>query len=191
MSERTQHLDAWALGLATISHAGRVLDVRYPSPALGPPPERFAAGSTEIAPVDAQELDGVTLAQAAGEDPLRDVRRALVVTVIADLAEPPADAQDAYLRLHLLSHRLVSPGSISVDGIFAVLHNVVWSSLGPCDPDGFDAVRTRALAAGVHVGVTSVDKFPRMTDYVVPAGVRIADADRVRLGAHLAEGTTV
>jgi 2,3,4,5-tetrahydropyridine-2-carboxylate N-succinyltransferase len=111
--------------------------------------------------------------------------------VIADLSAPPADAHDAYLRLHLLSHRLVAPRGLSVDGIFAVLENVVWTNEGPCDPDGLERTRLRLLAQGRRLQVFGVDKFPRMTDYVVPAGVRIADADRVRLGAHLAEGTTV
>jgi 2,3,4,5-tetrahydropyridine-2-carboxylate N-succinyltransferase len=119
------------------------------------------------------------------------VRREVVRTVLADLYAPPADAADAYLRLHLLSHRLVRPHGVSVQGIFEVLPTVVWTSAGPCAVDGFEATRLRLLAGGGPVAVYGVDKFPRMTDYVVPPGVRIADADRVRLGAHLAEGTTV
>jgi 2,3,4,5-tetrahydropyridine-2-carboxylate N-succinyltransferase len=111
--------------------------------------------------------------------------------LIADLEEPPSDSGDAYLRLHLLSHRLVQPGTINLDGIFGVLPTVCWTSLGPVDPAEMDAVRSRAQALGVHVMVHSVDKFPPMLDYVVPSGVRIAIASRVRLGAHLAEGTTV
>ena len=119
------------------------------------------------------------------------MRLATVLTVIPDLSAPPADAHDAYLRLHLLSHRLVAPRALNMDGIFGVLSNVVWTSAGPCDPDDFEATRTRFLACGRRLQVTGVDKFPRMTDYVIPSGVRIADADRVRLGAHLAEGTTI
>jgi 2,3,4,5-tetrahydropyridine-2-carboxylate N-succinyltransferase len=111
--------------------------------------------------------------------------------VIRDLGTPPADVADAYLRLHLLSHRLVRPHGLNLEGIFGVLPNVAWTSLGPVDIDRLDDVRERARAQGVHLMVMGVDKFPRMTDYVVPAGVRIADAGRVRLGAHLAEGTTV
>jgi 2,3,4,5-tetrahydropyridine-2,6-dicarboxylate N-succinyltransferase len=110
--------------------------------------------------------------------------------VEVDLARSPQDASDAYLRLHLLSHRLVRPHGLALDGIFGVLANVVWTSAGPCAVDGFEATRMRLRAQG-PVQVFGVDKFPRMTDYVVPTGVRIADADRVRLGAHLAEGTTV
>ena len=114
-----------------------------------------------------------------------------IATVIPDLSEPPADTADAYLRLHLLSHRLIRPHGANLDGIFGVLPNVAWTSAGPVDPAELDAVRLRFRAAGQPLAVYGVDKFPRMVDYVVPGGVRIADADRVRLGAHLAEGTTV
>lgn len=126
-----------------------------------------------------------------GDDPIRDVRSVVVHTVIDDLDQPPVDAYDVYLRLHLLSHRLVKPHEINLAGVFGLLTNVVWTSIGPCAVSGFEDVRARARAAGKPLAVTSVDKFPRMADYVVPSGVRIADADRVRLGAHLAEGTTV
>src|SRR5690606_23008566 len=108
----------------------------------------------------------------------------------SDLAAAPTDPSDAYLRLHLLSHRLVRPHEVNLDGVFSVLANVVWTNYGPCAVDGFEKVRTRLRGHG-PVQVFGVDKFPRMTDYVVPSGVRIADADRVRLGAHLAPGTTV
>jgi 2,3,4,5-tetrahydropyridine-2,6-dicarboxylate N-succinyltransferase len=111
--------------------------------------------------------------------------------VAADTDQPPADAADAYLRLHLLSHRLMRPNSMNLDGIFKVLPNVCWTSLGPVAVSEIGAVRQRALASGIHLEVRSVDKFPPMLDYVVPSGVRVADAARVRLGAHLAEGTTV
>ena len=118
--------------------------------------------------------------------------RTVVVTTRIELDAPPADTADAYLRLHLLSHRLVAPHGLSVEGIFGVLPTVVWTDAGPCPVEGFEATRLRLLAAtGRRPTVHGVDKFPRMVDYVVPAGVRIADADRVRLGAYLAEGTTV
>ncbi len=126
-----------------------------------------------------------------GSDPRRGVHRDLVVTHVRDLANPPADAYDAYLRLHLLSHRLVAPRELSMEKIFTVLSTVVWTSIGPCAVEKFETTRLRLRAAGIAVQVYGVDKFPRMTDYVVPSGVRIADADRVRLGAHLADGTTV
>jgi 2,3,4,5-tetrahydropyridine-2-carboxylate N-succinyltransferase len=129
------------------------------------------------------------LASQAGEDPARRVRTEVVTTEI-DLPVAPADPADAYLRLHLLSHRLVPPHGQNLDGIFGVLNNVVWTNEGPCPVDGFEETRLRLRKRG-RVQVYGVDKFPRMTDYVLPAGVRIADADRVRLGAHLAEGTTV
>lgn len=119
------------------------------------------------------------------------VPRMVTVTFIGEIAAKPVDAHDVYLRLHLLSSRKVKPHGLNLDGVFGLLNNVVWSSEGPFDPEQFDAVRSRLKTRGVEVKVTSIDKFPRMTDYVMPTGVRIADADRVRLGAHLAEGTTV
>jgi 2,3,4,5-tetrahydropyridine-2-carboxylate N-succinyltransferase len=172
-----QHPGAHAWGVATLTPDGTVLDVWYPEPALGASPET----TTEPAGLTALE----------GDDEVRGVRRAVVHTEVADLQAPPADAYDVWLRLHLLSHRLVRPHGLSLEGQFGLLANVVWTSIGPCAVDGFETTRARARVAGHHVQVTSVDKFPRMTDYVVPKGVRIGDADRVRLGAHLAEGTTV
>lgn len=131
------------------------------------------------------------LAQLASADPAASTRR-VVVEIEIDLDRPPADPADAYLRLHLLSHRLAEPNSINLDGIFGVLQNVVWTSAGPCIPEEFEATRLAlSLQTGRPVQVWGVDKFPAMTNYVLPAGVRIADASRVRLGAHLAPGTTV
>jgi 2,3,4,5-tetrahydropyridine-2-carboxylate N-succinyltransferase len=173
----TDHPGAYAYGVATLTLDGTVLDVWYPEPRLGAAP--------------AHEPEPAELTAAAREDAVRGVRTVVVHTEIADLQQPPADAYDIWLRLHLLSHRLVRPHGQNLDGIFGLLTNVVWSSLGPCAVSGFESVRARARGAGLPVHVFGVDKFPRMTDYVVPTGVRIADADRVRLGAHLAEGTTV
>jgi 2,3,4,5-tetrahydropyridine-2,6-dicarboxylate N-succinyltransferase len=164
---------AAAHGLSTVDVAsGRVLDAYYPAPAFGPEPVGPAAPS-------------------ASEDDVRAVRIEPITTVIDDLNKPPSDVADAYLRLHLLSHRLVRPHGLNLDGIFGVLPNVAWTSLGPVEIDQVAATRERARAKGIHLMVLGVDKFPRMVDYVIPSGVRIADADRVRLGAHLAEGTTV
>src|SRR4029079_12039426 len=130
-----------------------------------------------------------TLERLARDPTVRRVRTE-VRHVSIDLDTAPADAPDAYLRLHLLSHRLVRPHGVNVDGIFEVLANVVWTSAGPCPLDDFESIRLQLRADG-PLQVLGIDKFPRMTDYVVPTGVRIADADRVRLGAHLAPGTTV
>jgi 2,3,4,5-tetrahydropyridine-2,6-dicarboxylate N-succinyltransferase len=178
---------AWAFGLATFAGTegeapagARVLDTWYPMPQLGSP---TGTADTAEPPADLTKIEGA--------DEVRGVRRSVVLSVIEDLQAPPADTHDAWLRLHLLSHRLVKPQSINVDGIFALLTNVVWTSAGPCPVDGFELTRMRLREAYGQVSVYGVDKFPRMTDYVVPTGVRIADADRVRLGAHLAEGTTV
>ncbi|HEX8206759.1 MAG TPA: 2,3,4,5-tetrahydropyridine-2,6-dicarboxylate N-succinyltransferase [Solirubrobacteraceae bacterium] len=166
---------ASAHGLTTIDlDSGRHLDAWYPAPDL----------TRDPATVDHLPVEERT-------DNLRGVRVAPITTVVDDLGVPPGDAPDAYLRLHLLSHRLVRPHEINMDGIFGVLPNVAWTSLGPVDPSRVERVRGASKAEGVHLEVHGVDKFPRMTDYVVPAGVRIADASRVRLGAHLSEGTTV
>jgi 2,3,4,5-tetrahydropyridine-2-carboxylate N-succinyltransferase len=168
---------AWGFGLATVTDDGTTLDTWYPAPALGEP------GADAQAPAE--------LAALAGRDEARGVEVRVVRTVV-DLDAAPADAADAYLRLHLLSHRLVQPNTVSLEGIFGVLANVVWTDHGACAVDGFEATRLRLRAAsGRPVTVYGVDKFPRMVDYVLPAGVRVADADRVRLGAHLAPGTTV
>ncbi len=134
------------------------------------------------------------LSELAGHVPAEQplpVRKRPVVTFISSLDDAPVDAHDAYLRLHLLSYRRVAPHGLNLDGVFGLLSNVVWTTLGPCDVASFEMARTRLRAAGVPVAVTSIDKFPRMLDYVVPSGVRVADGERVRLGAHLAEGTTV
>jgi 2,3,4,5-tetrahydropyridine-2-carboxylate N-succinyltransferase len=162
-------------GLATVTTDGTVLDVWYPAPAL--------AGTDVTDPAD-------DLAALVTTDELRGVRTEVVRTEIASLADAPVDAADAYLRLHLLSHRLVRPHQISLEGQFGLLANVVWTNHGPCPVPGFELTRAKLRSRG-PVTVTHVDKFPRMVDYVVPSGVRIGDADRVRLGAHLAEGTTV
>ncbi|GIF64624.1 2,3,4,5-tetrahydropyridine-2,6-dicarboxylate N-succinyltransferase [Asanoa ishikariensis] len=130
-------------------------------------------------------------AGAVGERALPGLRAEIVVVELGSLADPIKDAADAYLRLHLLSHRIVRPNELNLDGIFGMLANVAWTSAGPCPPDRVDELRVRERLAGRQLTVYGIDKFPRMTDYVVPAGVRIADADRVRLGAHLASGTTV
>jgi 2,3,4,5-tetrahydropyridine-2-carboxylate N-succinyltransferase len=169
-STSSTHSRARATGLATRHVSGKILDVFFPAPSLG-------------------ELLPVTLAPLVAHDEQRRVATELVTCDI-DLQAPPTDVADVYLRLHLLSHRLVAPHSINLDGIFGLLPNVVWTSAGPCAVDDFDEVRL-ALKARGSLHVYGVDKFPRMVDYVIPSGVRIADADRVRLGAHLASGTTV
>jgi len=153
---------------------GGPLDFFFPDPRLGPP-----AGPGQFTPVPERA------------DQVRAVRITHRRVEIADLDAPPADSGDAYLRLHLLSYRMVQPNSISMDGIFGVLPTVCWTTAGPVDAAQTVAVQMRARAAGRHIEVQSVDKFPRMLDYVVPSGVRVADASRVRLGAHLAEGTVV
>ena len=167
------NLSASAIGLATYS-GETLLDVWYPKPTLSASPS---------------DVSG--LAGGIKTDDIRQVRTQIVTTVITDLNSAPHDAADVYLRLHLLSHRLVKPRSINLDGIFGLLQNVAWTSLGPVAIENLSEVQIAARSNGTTFNVFGVDKFPRMVDYVVPSGVRIADADRVRLGAHLAEGTTV
>lgn len=173
---------ASATGLATVTTDGTVLDAWYPEPALANTGEQPGTTQLAIAPAGFTAL--------ARADDARGVKVIAVRTVISDLAAPPADTYDVYLRLHLLSHRLIQPHGANLDGIFGLLPNVVWTNFGPCAVDGFEQVRAQLRTRGT-VTVYGIDKFPRMADYVVPTGVRIADADRVRLGAHLAPGTTV
>ncbi|MCO1598433.1 2,3,4,5-tetrahydropyridine-2,6-dicarboxylate N-succinyltransferase [Micromonospora sp. RHAY321] len=175
---------AWGIGLATVTADEQVLDTWYPTGKLGLGELPLVAGEDKA---DVLDLPPAAL----GDRPLPGLRTVQVVTVIGSLDDPIKDAPDAYLRLHLLSHRLVRPNQLNLDGIFGKLANVAWTSAGPCPPERVDELRVIERAAGRHLAVYGVDKFPRMTDYVVPSGVRIADADRVRLGAHLAAGTTV
>ena len=172
-TDATAPAAASGLGLATFD-GETVLDVWYPAPALG------------TSPPDVPGLDG-----GIDSDALRGVSVRSVVTVIEDLQAPPADTADAYLRLHLLSHRLVRPRTINLDGIFGLLPIVAWTNVGPIPVDRVTDARLALRRKGVQVTVYGVDRFPRMVDYVVPSGVRIADADRVRLGAYLAPGTVV
>jgi 2,3,4,5-tetrahydropyridine-2,6-dicarboxylate N-succinyltransferase len=167
---------AWGFGLATLDRKDQVLDLWFPTPALG------QADGAE-APAELTAL--------GGDDEVRGVRRVVRLVEIGDLQAKPTSTEDVWLRLHLLSARLAVPHSISMEGVFGLLANVVWTSAGPCAVEGFESTRARLRAGGRQVTVFGVDKFPRMVDYVLPSGVRIADADRVRLGAHLAEGTTV
>lgn len=185
----TRTTGAVAAGLATLTADGTVLDTWFPAPELIAEPG--PAGTERLTAEQAVELLGAAAAKAIRSDAVRGVEVVAVRTVIASLEDKPLDAHDAYLRLHLLSHRLVKPHGQNLDGVFGLLANVAWTSLGPVAVDQVETVRLNARAEGLHLQVTSIDKFPRMTDYVAPKGVRIADADRVRLGAHLAEGTTV
>lgn len=166
-------LSASAFGIAT-EFEGEILEVLYPSPALGLNPNLI------------NDFDATL-----GIDQIRGVKRIQVETIINDLSQKPQNVADAYLRLHLLSHRLVKPRSINLDGIFGILPNLVWTNLGAVPPSEINKVKSRAFAKQLPFFVMSVDKFPRMIDYVIPSGVRIADGDRVRLGAYLASGTTV
>ena len=164
---------AYGYGISTIAKDGSTLDTYFHQLGLG-----------------AAEGSRVDLASLEGADNEREITRKVVKTEI-QLDKPPASVADAYLRLHLLSHRLVKPHGLSLEGIFSILNNVIWTSHGPCAIAGFDQVRLKLRAKSGYLAIYGVDKFPRMLDYVLPEGVRIADADRVRLGAYLSPGTTV
>jgi 2,3,4,5-tetrahydropyridine-2,6-dicarboxylate N-succinyltransferase len=174
---------AAGIGLATLASDGSILDTWFPAPELT---ESATSATSRLAMSDVPP----ELAALIGRDDDRRTETIAVRTVIGSLDDVAADAYDAYLRLHLLSHRMVAPHGLNAGGLFGVLTNVVWTNRGPCAIEGFEAVRARLRRLG-FVTVYGVDKFPRMVDYVLPMGVRIADADRVRLGAHLAPGTTV
>ena len=164
---------AWGVGHSTVAHDGTVLDTYFRRLGLG---------------------DHVPGDVIADTEPRVDERRGvsiLPVSLVVDCTAAPTSASDVYLRLHLLSHRLAKPRTLNLDGAFGLLANVAWTSIGPVALDQLDDVRYDRMKRGDHLVVHGVDKFPRMTDYVVPQGVRIADASRVRLGAHLAAGTTV
>jgi 2,3,4,5-tetrahydropyridine-2-carboxylate N-succinyltransferase len=164
---------AYGYGISTIAKDGSTLDTYFHQLGLG-----------------AAEASRDDLASLEGADNEREITRRVVKTEI-ELDKPPTSVADAYLRLHLLSHRLVEPHGLSLEGIFSVLNNVIWTSHGPCAIAGFDQVRLKLRAKYGYLAIYGVDKFPRMLDYVLPEGVRIADADRVRLGAYLSPGTTV
>ena len=164
---------AWGVGLATIAADGTTLDTFFRHLGLG---AAVPANTPTETQSTTDENRGVAI---------------MPTTLVIDTDAAPTSATDVYLRLHLLSHRICLPRTINLDGAFALLTNVAWTSIGPVALNTLDDVRYNLLRQGQHLVVHGVDKFPRMTDYVVPSGVRIADASRVRLGAHLASGTTV
>lgn len=166
---------AYGFGIATQNLSGQTLECSFYALGLGKAPEN--------------EIDAA-FKSLIGEDPIRKVKK-VAIEVLIEVDEKPKDAADVYLRLHLLSHRLLKPHTINLEGIFSLLSNVVWTSAGACEIDGFEKVRPQLMSKYSNLVVYGVDKFPRMVDYVIPEGVRIADGDRVRLGAYLASGTTV
>jgi 2,3,4,5-tetrahydropyridine-2,6-dicarboxylate N-succinyltransferase len=165
---------AWGVGIATLDHNGATLDLRFRAIGLG----------------DAVPADAPSVSTSVDTDPDRGVALR-PVSLVVDTDAAPADGADAYLRLNLLSHRLMKPRSMNLDGIFGHLQNVAWTDRGPVAVESIESVQWNLAQKGQHVVVHGVDKFPRMVDYVVPSGVRIADASRVRLGAYLSSGTTV
>ncbi|MBF4560559.1 2,3,4,5-tetrahydropyridine-2,6-dicarboxylate N-succinyltransferase [Microbacterium sp. VKM Ac-2870] len=172
----TEQRTVWGIGLATKSEDGTILDTWFAEVRLGIPTDGDAAAAV------------MTWSEFAESDERRAVEVELISLSI-DLDDAPVSTPDAYLRLHALSHRIVAPNDLNLDGIFAHLPIVAWTTAGPMHPD--DAARLRPLLQREGIQVHSLDKFPRLLDYVTPPGVRIADASRVRLGAYLSPGTTV
>jgi 2,3,4,5-tetrahydropyridine-2-carboxylate N-succinyltransferase len=166
---------AYGFGVATQTKSGQILDCTFHTLGLGSAPSNNLTNEFK---------------SQLGEDSTRNLNK-VAVELNIDLAEKPKDASDVFLRLHLLSHRLVKPHGLNLDGVFGLLSNVVWTSAGACEVESFDKVRVGLQNKYGNLTVYSVDKFPRMIDYVIPEGVRIADGDRVRLGAYLSSGTTV
>ena len=166
---------AYGFGVATQTKSGQILDCTFHTLGLGTAPSNNLTNEFK---------------SQLSEDSTRNLNK-VAVELNIDLAEKPKDASDVFLRLHLLSHRLVKPHGLNLDGVFGLLSNVVWTSAGACEVEGFDKVRVGLQNKYGNLTVYSVDKFPRMIDYVIPEGVRIADGDRVRLGAYLSSGTTV
>ena len=163
---------AYGIGIATLNEAGQVLEVWYHSLGLG------------------KKVGSEKFTELLTADLIRKVKR-VNLSIEINLTKPASDVADVYLRLQLLSHRIVKPNGLNLDGIFGILPNLVWTSVGPCEVGTFNEIQPLLRAKHSNLVVHSVDKFPRMIDYVVPEGVRIADGDRVRLGAYLSSGTTV
>jgi 2,3,4,5-tetrahydropyridine-2-carboxylate N-succinyltransferase len=180
---------AEGIGLATITPDGTVLDTWFL--ALQLIEGSIETGTNRISPEQCEKLLGPMAVRCLGFDERRGVDVVCVRTRISSLEKPPLDAHDIYLRLHLLSHRIIHPRDANLERIFQLLSNVAWTSLGPCPIDKLDSLKMRLRAEGRSLDITSIDKIPHMTDYVVPCGVRIADANRVRLGAYLSSGTSV
>lgn len=163
---------AYGIGIATQNEAGQTLEVWFHTLGLG------------------NKVGSEKFSELLTADEIRKVKR-VNLSIEIDLSKPASDVADVYLRLQLLSHRLVKPHGLNLDGIFGILHNLVWTSVGPCEVNTFNQIQPLLRAKHANLVVYGVDKFPRMIDYVIPEGVRIADGDRVRLGAYLSSGTTV
>jgi 2,3,4,5-tetrahydropyridine-2-carboxylate N-succinyltransferase len=199
-------LYSFGLGIGTQNNNGEWLEVFYPKPLLNPGDTSLTAikttleiqGKNQVMTLTAEQLDTLAAAFAtAGEEEQASIARQFqkssrpVVATVLVSDDAPASVPEGYLKLHLLSHRLVKPNATNLTGLFGVLHNVAWTNEGAIDIGELPARQLQARLAGSPLSVDSVDKFPKMVDYVVPSGVRIADTARVRLGAYIGEGTTI
>ena len=185
---------AFALGLPTLDQQGACIDCFFPAPVKAPEADLAAAIGAQFQPGTAmlapEAVRGFVLAQQPDIAPLLEADRPLAAVLLAADA-PVASTPEAFLKLHLLSHRLMLPNTLNLDGIFAHLHTVAWTTAGAVAVEELAAKQLRARIEGRHFAVLAVDKFPKMADYIVPSGVRLADSNRIRLGAYLGAGTTV
>ena len=180
---------AFGIGLSTKNAKGDVIETFYPSPKYKPNKDEWQ----QLATLCGYEGGNAVYEVPASEIPIADLQKSLLPLTVCFIQEDsaPATVADAFLRLHLISHRLIRPHGIKLDGIFGVLQNVAWTNAGPIDLTELNDKMLHARMRGEQIIVHSVDKFPQMTNYVVPKGVRIADTARVRLGAYIGEGTTI
>jgi 2,3,4,5-tetrahydropyridine-2-carboxylate N-succinyltransferase len=196
---------AFAIGLGTKNTKGDWLEVYYQAPLFQPSADIISAaknaigyeGGNQAIEVDGGELEALANAlatiapeQAKLAKACTESQKPVVITLLESDTQPES-TPEVYLKLHLLSHRLVKPHGINLDGMFGLLPNVAWTNLGAIDLEELPEAQLQARLKGDLLSVNCVDKFPRMTDYVVPSGIRIAHTARVRLGAHIGEGTTI
>ncbi len=191
---------AFGLGVGTHNSDGEWLEIFFPEPLLAPSPAlaEAAANCDSGLAMHREQLQALQSAlEAAGETAQAALAEQFlassqpVVAVLLEEDKAPANVPEGYLKLHLLSHRLVPPHGTNLEGLFGVLPNVAWTSEGAIDLNELPRRQLAARLRGEVLEVSCVDKFPKMTNYVVPAGVRIAHTARVRLGAYLGAGTTI
>ena len=199
-----QEIHSYAFGISTPNSAGEIIEVFYPKPQIHPDKiavqrliEIFELTDTgyielteaHIELVNRSFAEGIFIEHSEIFEGIRSTNTAILMLQVEDTA--PTSIPEAFLKLHLLSHRLAEPNKINLDGVFSVLKNIAWTNQGPVDLTDLPLRQFEARSKGTLLSVESVDKFPKMTNYVVPEGIRIADTSRVRLGAYIGSGTTV
>ena len=186
-----------AIGVGTKNLQGQWLEVFFPKTLINPNKELVEKA------IKHTEYKGGNISCPVPKEVMKDLEKVLnnaaylrgvsspMIMVMVDSTAPPDDVPQAYLKLHLLSHRFKKPNEQNLDGIFSILPTVAWTSIGPKDPNELDQILFNSRLAQDYISIFSLDKFPKLTDYVIPEGIRIADSHRIRLGAYIGEGTTV